>query len=463
MLSHLSSKFSLPSKAEIHEPRAALFLNRYTRTLTIMYATNGLAEVLGITGDELRGRSFYFCIQENCLQDAIRCLENAKANDSIAYLRFWFRDPRQDDQPTREVWHDARSDPEDEEMHDVRSSDDDNDTGGVNLADHLETRRGDRDNSDSLSESQPVVSSGDEADAPSRPTMHSLGVPAALEHRTSSGDSNPRYSHEAVFGDAHHRASTASSVSHTIGSPDAQRYSQSPALPRLNVPVELEAVVSCTSDGLVVCLRRARPLPPLPMRSATQPAFQPSYVNGLFAVPWATEPMLPPIQQRPEYSQGYAFATTAGANGHNRPIPVPDKQPSTDFMNAIREIGVFAWALAGINGSMADYGRGRPSGESQPAAGLPIWRPEGTHHGHHSNTQSPNTPSENGYNGLPDGLNDRDVNTRYPRSSDPFGDPGLSSTSRRGQTYHAAPPPYVQDGKDLGNRYGGSPHSYQWQ
>ena len=32
-----------------------------------------------------------------CLRDAVRCLEGAKANDSIAYLRFWFHNPLLDE------------------------------------------------------------------------------------------------------------------------------------------------------------------------------------------------------------------------------------------------------------------------------------------------------------------------------------------------------------------------------
>ncbi|OCL06179.1 hypothetical protein AOQ84DRAFT_248342, partial [Glonium stellatum] len=97
MLSHLSSKFTLGPAEQTHEPRAALFLNRFTRTLTVMYATNGIEQIIGIAGEAMKGRSFYYCIQENCLEDAVRCLETAKGNDSIAYLRFFFRDPRQDD------------------------------------------------------------------------------------------------------------------------------------------------------------------------------------------------------------------------------------------------------------------------------------------------------------------------------------------------------------------------------
>ncbi|KAF2455074.1 hypothetical protein BDY21DRAFT_264687, partial [Lineolata rhizophorae] len=100
MLTHLSGKFSMGPEDQTHEPRAALFLNRFTRTLTIMYATSGIEQIIGIPSEDMKGRSFYYCIQQNCLQDAVRCLEQAKGNDSIAYMRFFFRDPRQDDPPS---------------------------------------------------------------------------------------------------------------------------------------------------------------------------------------------------------------------------------------------------------------------------------------------------------------------------------------------------------------------------
>ncbi|KAF2763140.1 hypothetical protein EJ05DRAFT_427151, partial [Pseudovirgaria hyperparasitica] len=92
MLTHLSHKFKHDMEAqdpqEKHEPRAALFLNRFTRTLTVMYATTGIEHIVGIPSEQMKGRSFYYCIQESCLEDAVRCLESAKGNDSIAYLRF---------------------------------------------------------------------------------------------------------------------------------------------------------------------------------------------------------------------------------------------------------------------------------------------------------------------------------------------------------------------------------------
>lgn len=72
------------------------------------------------------------------------------------------------------------------------------------------------------------------------------------------------------------------------------RGSQRPMAPRdirsrRHQPVqthELEAVVSCTSDGLVMVLRRARP----PIPSLHAPA---NLENGLLAAPWSEHPVRP--------------------------------------------------------------------------------------------------------------------------------------------------------------------------
>ncbi|RMD42025.1 hypothetical protein DV735_g3129, partial [Chaetothyriales sp. CBS 134920] len=93
MLSFLSDKFYQPPKAHCREPRAALFLNRFTRSSTIMFATSSVSTILGLGPEKLTGKSFYYFITENCLADAVKCVESAKSNDSIAYLRFWYRDP----------------------------------------------------------------------------------------------------------------------------------------------------------------------------------------------------------------------------------------------------------------------------------------------------------------------------------------------------------------------------------
>ena len=385
MLSHLSSKFQADENKQSHEPRAALFLNRFTRTLTIMYATNGVSDILGISGEEMKGRSFYYCIQQNCLEDAVRCLENAKGNDSIAYLRFWYRDPRQDDpsgssDPENEAY-------EDEEMTDALTSSGDEDEGGVEVQGQAHERS-------DMSTFRQVLESGQ---------------PEWSGERMDTGQSNSTQSSEP-------RMSTNSSVSNSASSRAERRrrraeQSISPntvtSASSVNTsdrePIELEAVVSCTSDGLVVCLRRARPAVPQP----AQPRAQPVYANGLFAAPWAAQPIMPPAHRTPSpYTQRnnyspYRFSSVATPSVIPGPMPVhqqaypnlhqyqqPQYQPNYfqqpqrgtsalkhDIMNSIRDVGVFAWALAGINGSLEQYSRGKPKGSSQPPGGLMVWSP----------------------------------------------------------------------------------------
>lgn len=320
MLSHLSSKFTLGPESQTHEPRAALFLNRFTRTLTVMYATSGIEEILGISSDEMIGRSFYFCIAQNCLNDAVKCLESAKGNDSIAYLRFFFRDPRQDDPPDP-----LTSESEDDVMTDITSSDNESEPSSTNGETH--SSRGESTNSRSL-------------------ISHSTETNGSSNSREPSGniaDRSNGYS-EARSGGS----------SLAAGSPYSDAREEE---------IELEAVVSCTSDGLVVCLRRARPAQPTP-------AAQPTVNNGVFAAPWAHQPMFAPaLPQLPPYPLGAVHPAMSQAG------PPPAAQST--FMQAIRDVAVFAWALVGINGSLAEYAdsRSKPIGEAQPPDGFPVWDP----------------------------------------------------------------------------------------
>ncbi|KAI9709886.1 MAG: hypothetical protein M1812_007594 [Candelaria pacifica] len=345
MLSLLSTKFSQQPKIKTHEPRAALFLNRFSRTLTIMYATSAISTILGISPEAVTGKSFYYCIQENCLQEAVRCLESAKANDSIAYLRFWFRDPREDDIA-------------DDNMEDALGSEEDDDDGGV----HLDTRM-EQDND-----------SGNDSNPPS------------LNSRSSSGNStdNDGNAEDAIFDHPHaSRQSSASSLpmseldeKESVTGYGARMQQdmptpQNPPRP-LREPIEVEAVVSCSSDGLVVILRRTRPVIPQLVQHPAQPA----YTNGLFASPWATQPILPPPQQRSPYrSSGGFMPSLAPSPPHPAASIAGSGPPPEDFMSSIREVAVFAWSLTGINGSLAEYTRGKPVGESQPPGGFPIWDP----------------------------------------------------------------------------------------
>jgi hypothetical protein len=335
MLSHLSSKFQLGPDEQTHEPRAALFLNRFTRSMTVMYATSGIEQIIGISGESMKGRSFYYCIALNCLEDAVRCLESAKGNDSIAYMRFFFRDPRQEDPPESE----------DETMTDVTSSDDEFDEARRNSSNGVSSRDG--------------------------------GGPPHNVRTESYGSTDTRRSHMLSDG----------------GSPQSEIPEE---------PIELEAVISCTSDGLVVCLRRARPMLP-----GTMPAPQPAQqYNGIFAAPWAAQPVFHPAPpQMPPYPLGAQHPAMSSA--------APSLQFQNAFMQSIRDVAVFAWALTGINGSLAEYARGTPKGESQPPEGFPIWNPLPYPAQLHKESSTPS--------GYGSGSNSSASNDQFG-----FGDPGLT-------------------------------------
>jgi hypothetical protein len=351
MLSYISTKLTKQVTPTQHEPRAALFLNRFTRTLTIMYATAGLKEIVGIPAEEMRGRSFYYCIAPNCLQDAVKCLENAKANNSMAYLRFWFRDPRIDDEPPP-----------------YEESDSDDATTTTDLSDGS-TEEAVGDELDDQNDSESVSADPAKQTESQRRSNTDANSENKSRSRNSSGESTREGdTHEAIFGQALYEESSASSLG---GSSEADR--RSPTFTRRD-PIELEAVISCASDGLVVCLRRARPLMPLP----TQRPSRPRYSNGLFAAPWAMEPVLPqPAKRHKGASDNPDFVSNPDA----KPAPVPVHGAASplggpapdDFMAAIREQAIFAWALTGINGSLYKHKVGVPTGEALPEAGIPIW------------------------------------------------------------------------------------------
>jgi hypothetical protein len=341
MLQHLSNRFKQDVDTQTREPRAALFLNRFTRTLTIMYATSGIEQVIGIPSDAMKGRSFYYCIAESCLEDAVKCLESAKGNDSIAYLRFMYRDPRQDDEP--------------------ETSEEDSDA-----------------------------------------IMTDAGAPDTPEDTTplENTSENVAYAPDAYA--THGRSSSSSDrVTSSQSGSTTQHSSRSPPL---EPPVELEAVVSCTSDGLVVCLRRARPIVPGSIQSSEKtatsrnvsmhPGSAVGYQHqGFFAAPWAQQPVYSPYVPPGYANHSFAFPGIPVAyGGPPLPSPAPTLLPPQsiassvdsggpdplDFLRSIQECGVFAWDLCGINGTLAEYSRGAPGGRAVPSDGYPVWDPSVT-------------------------------------------------------------------------------------
>lgn len=323
MLSYMSTKFYHEISPHAHEPRAAMFLNRFTRTSTVMFATPGVANILGIGAEQLVGKSFYFCIEEGCLQEAVSCLESAKANDSIAYLRFWFRNPLEAENARDESMADA-------------TSDEDEDDGGVRIVRPEASAV-------AIQSSDPShIGSQDDASPLPRPDAGSADTSRSSSENSANAQ---RPDPDGIFDFAAVESSRSSASS--VDSADGRI----PGLAR----IEVEACVSCSSDGLIVVLRRARPLVPQAFGS-TEPV---NYQSGVFAAPWALQPCGPEI--------------AIGGGAPKVPDPPGAERKPAAVMSAIRDVAAFAWSLTGINGSIAELASGTPTGEAQPPGGLPIW------------------------------------------------------------------------------------------
>lgn len=369
MLEHLSPKFRMSPMER--EPRAALILNRFTRTLSVMFATEAVSSILGVPAELVKHKSFYECIQETSLPDAFHCLESAKANDSIAYLRFWSRDPRRP-----EDFEDEESDDEDELDEDELEEDNgidencpnpvfvkrescspsrrssDSEGGGVKLGSEMEI--------DSTQKASPRIKIEPDVEMQDGDPL----TETDMESRTASSA-------------AQTSASSAQATNDTLPTAQSSRpATRSTLRPRSHRPrrglvpsVELEAVVSCTSDGLVVVLRRARPQIP----ETHTPLLPHNVDHGLFAAPWAQRPIQP--QYSPETIHTFRPPLLPQYMPVRESVKATGGPPLDQLMRSIRDVAVFAWALVGINGNIATYGHGLPMDEAQPPEGLPIWDP----------------------------------------------------------------------------------------
>lgn len=79
----------------VDNPRAALILGRFTRSLTILSATNKAGQILESQLEHLKDKSFYNYIHDESLAHAEECLEKVKCDDSIVYFEFLLRNPHE--------------------------------------------------------------------------------------------------------------------------------------------------------------------------------------------------------------------------------------------------------------------------------------------------------------------------------------------------------------------------------
>ncbi|KAI1079082.1 hypothetical protein F5B20DRAFT_177944 [Whalleya microplaca] len=364
MLEHLSPKFKMQPMER--EPRAALILNRFTRTLTVMFATNAVATILGVRPDQIQDKSFYECIAENCLADAIKCLESAKANDSIAYLRFWYRDPRRE-----EDFEDEEDDEEEDEDEDAEEEEEDEDEDEDEQDEEMTSSNG-TDSDTTGSVESPGTAMDVDLDGASLPPKIKT-EPTISPEPAKATRMNHRADSKAAILNAFSPLPEHQAYQTTPGARQQASSPTSGSRRRRREPIptfELEAVVSCTSDGLVVILRKARP----PIPSLHPPLLPVDFENGLFAAPWSEQPI------RPYYPPELFYTFRPPLLPQYMPLREHVKAgggpPTDQLMKSIRDVAVFAWALVGINGNVATYGRGVPRETAQPHDGLPIWDPD---------------------------------------------------------------------------------------
>lgn len=290
-----------------------------------MFATNGVASILGVTPQQLVSKSFYYCIDERCLRDAVRCIETAKANDSIAYLRFWYRNPLLGDGDSDVEMMDSDSANEEEEDEDDYDGDSDDDR------------------SDAMSGNRSIISSGSDI-ARSNSNSSGRSLDSVGKYSGESPSSRRYPMHRSSLGynperrplDRIHPDRNPQSTSGRPTSADGDR------------PIEIEAVVSCSSDVLLVVLRRARP----PIPQSIPHDGHPVYANTLLTPPPSTNPTVPQ-ESSYGYSQSGSLSSTPTAT-----TPSGGPEPR-EFMETVRDVAELTGGIIGMNGSLEKLGRGK--------------------------------------------------------------------------------------------------------
>jgi len=75
------------------EARVCLILNRFTRNLTVMYASSASEKVFHVDPDQLTGKPILLYIRADDLAPFVEQVDHIKATTVITQMRFWFQSP----------------------------------------------------------------------------------------------------------------------------------------------------------------------------------------------------------------------------------------------------------------------------------------------------------------------------------------------------------------------------------
>ncbi|KAF9104342.1 hypothetical protein BGX27_010127 [Mortierella sp. AM989] len=75
------------------EPRVCLLLNRFTRSLLVLYASSACEIVLQVHPDDIIGKPMLVFIRSDDLVSFVEQMDSIKSSTSIVNMRFWFQSP----------------------------------------------------------------------------------------------------------------------------------------------------------------------------------------------------------------------------------------------------------------------------------------------------------------------------------------------------------------------------------
>ncbi|KAI8358115.1 hypothetical protein B0O80DRAFT_274461 [Mortierella sp. GBAus27b] len=90
---HQASENAWNNQAMEPEARVCLIINRYTRGLTVMYASSACEKVLHVDPDDITGKPILLYVRSDDLAPFVEQVDLAKTTTTISQMRFWFQSP----------------------------------------------------------------------------------------------------------------------------------------------------------------------------------------------------------------------------------------------------------------------------------------------------------------------------------------------------------------------------------
>lgn len=75
------------------EPRVCIIMNRFTRNLSVMYASSACELVFRVDPDQMVGLSFLLFIRADDLSSFVGQMDVVRSTSAIVHMRFWFQSP----------------------------------------------------------------------------------------------------------------------------------------------------------------------------------------------------------------------------------------------------------------------------------------------------------------------------------------------------------------------------------